>query len=120
MQVIGKWYVGYGAFLCLCGVVGYLSNPEAAKTALISGTVFGGLMAFWGYLMLRQWPAAWWAAAITTVMLTGVFTWRSTVGWQQTLAGEPKLFAAILISLMLAASLLSLAVLCLAKFKSRH
>ena len=28
---IGRWYIGFGLFLILCGVAGYLSNPEAAQ-----------------------------------------------------------------------------------------
>lgn len=107
MQYLGKWFIGYGVFLVLCGVAGYLSNPEAAKTALISGSVFGLLSALWGVLFLLGQRWAWWPALAVTLLLVGAFTWRATVGWQATFAGEDKLFAASLISLMWLASLAS-------------
>lgn len=111
MQTLGKWYLGYGLFLILCGLAGYLSNPEAAKTALISGSTFGLLSALWGALFLRGIAATWWLALIVTAMLAVVFTWRASVGWQETFAGEDKLFAASLISCMWLASVASLVML---------
>ncbi|WFB37762.1 hypothetical protein P3T73_08320 [Kiritimatiellota bacterium B12222] len=106
---IGRWYVGYGLFLFLCGVMGFASNPSAAKTALISGGTFGSLSALWGFWMLkggRVLPFI--AAGMTTLMLCGVFTWRATVSWQAVSRGEPKWVAAILITSMLLGSALSL------------
>lgn len=111
MIFTGRWFVGFGLFLVLCGVAGFLSNPTAAKTALISGGTFGLLSAFWGVLMLRGFAWARWAALATTGMLAVVFTWRSAVGWMAWSAGEPKLFAASLITLMLAGAVASLIVL---------
>ncbi len=111
MRFCGKWFLGYGLFLFLCGLTGYLSNPEAAKTALISGSVFGALSFGWGVLMLSGIPWARIAAAVTTGFLSLVFIWRSSVSWMDTAAGEPKAFAAALITLMLLGTLASLAVL---------
>lgn len=111
MKFCGKWFAGYGVFLFLCGLAGYLSNPEAAKTALISGSVFGALSLGWGVLMLTGRPWARKAAAATTAMLAGVFVWRSSASWMATAGGEPKAFAAALITLMLVGSLASLFVL---------
>jgi hypothetical protein len=51
------------------------------------------------------------AAWVSTLLLVAAFSWRSIAGWMAYAAGEPKLFAASLITLMLAASLVSLAVL---------
>ena len=116
MRFCGKWFLGYGLFLFLCGLAGYLSNPEAAKTALISGSVFGALSFGWGLLMLGSIRWARIAAAVTTGMLSVVFIWRSSASWMATADGEAKTFAAILITLMLLGSLLSLAVL----WKSRN
>lgn len=96
----------YGAFLIVAGVAGFLSNPEKAKTALLSGGLFGGLSLLWGWLARggRRWAP--WAALATAGLLGLVFTWRATVGWQQVAAGNAdKRFAAVLISLMLAATL---------------
>lgn len=111
MKFTGRWFLGFGLFLILCGIAGYLSNPSGAKTALFSGGTFGLLSAFWGVLMLRGFTLARLAAIICTTFLAAVFFWRATVGWMAFSAGEPKLFAASLITLMLAGSLLSIAVL---------
>jgi uncharacterized membrane protein (UPF0136 family) len=111
MDSTGRWFVGFGVFLILCGIAGYLSNPAGAKTALISGGTFGGLSALWGVLMLKGFAWAKVAAWISTLVLVAAFAWRSIAGWMAYAAGEPKLFAASLITLMLVASLASLAVL---------
>ncbi|MFM8718785.1 MAG: hypothetical protein ACKOFH_04505, partial [Chthoniobacterales bacterium] len=65
----------------------------------------------WGFLMLRGFAWAKVAAWVSTLVLVAAFTWRSVVGWMAYAAGEPKLFAASLITLMLVASVASLAVL---------
>ena len=56
------------------------------------------------------------AALGCTGFLASVFTWRAAAGWMAYSAGQPKLFAAILITLMLAGSLISIGVL----VKNRH
>ena len=111
MIFAGRWFVGFGLFLLLCGLAGYLSNPAGAKTALISGGTFGGLSSLWGILMLKGFGRVKLAAWVSTMVLVAAFAWRSMAGWMAYAAGEPKLFAASLITLMLAASLASLAVL---------
>ena len=111
MSFTGRWFLGFGIFLIVCGAVGYLSNPAGAKTALISGGTFGGLSAIWGLLMMKGFAWAKVAAWVSTLLLVAAFAWRSAVGWMAYAAGEPKLFAASLITLMLAASLVSLVVL---------
>jgi uncharacterized membrane protein (UPF0136 family) len=111
MSLLGRWFVGFGIFLILCGLAGYLSNPAGAKTALLSGGAFGALSAFWGALMLKGVVWARIAAMLSTLMLIAAFAWRSFAGWQAYAAGEPKLFAASLITLMLVVSAMSLAVL---------
>ena len=111
MSFTGRWFLGLGIFLIVCGAAGYLSNPAGAKTALISGGTFGGLSAIWGLLMMKGFAWAKVAAWVSTLLLVAAFAWRSIAGWMAYAAGEPKLFAASLITLMLAASLVSLAVL---------
>jgi len=104
----------YGAFLIVMGLLGYLSNPEKAKTALMSGGTFGALSIVWGVLGARgaRWSLP--AALATTGLLALVFAWRASVGWLAVIDGKrEKLFAASLITLMLAASVLML--LCLLK-----
>lgn len=100
-----RWLIGFGFFLILCGLAGYASNPEAAKTALISGSLFGGLSILWGVLLGKGIAFAKWAALVMTILLCGVFGWRSTATWQKVMDGEPKTFAATLITLMLVGSL---------------
>jgi hypothetical protein len=51
------------------------------------------------------------AAWVSTLVLVAAFAWRSIAGWMAYVGGEPKLFAASLITLMLVASLASLGVL---------
>ncbi len=103
------YLIFYGAFLIVFGLLGYLSNPEKAKTALMSGGSFGALSILWGVLGARGIRWSWPAALVTTGFLALVFAWRATVGWLAVLDGKSeKLFAAILITLMLAASALML------------
>jgi hypothetical protein len=109
---LGKWMIGYGAFLVAAGVTGYLSNPEKAATALLSGGTFGGLSVAWGLLLLRGRGWAYPAALATTGLLTLVFAWRSTATWLAVSGGRPeKLFAAVLITAMFAASAVTIVVL---------
>jgi len=102
---LGGWLIGYGLFLIVVGITGYLSNPEKAKTALMSGGLFGGLAIACGVL---RWRGAAWAGKVAlglTSFLTLIFTWRATVGWLAVAQGNTdKLLAAVLITLMLAAS----------------
>jgi uncharacterized membrane protein (UPF0136 family) len=111
MSFAGRWFVGFGVFLILCGIAGFLSNPAGAKTALISGGAFGGLSALWGVLMLRGMAWARVAAWVSTLVLVAAFAWRATAGWMAWAAGEPKLFAASLITVMLVGALASVVVL---------
>lgn len=89
-------------FLIVMGLLGYLSNPEKAKTALMSGGTFGALSILWGVLGARgvRWSRP--AAIVTTGLLAVVFAWRASVGWLAVLGGKSeKLFAAVLITTML-------------------
>jgi uncharacterized membrane protein (UPF0136 family) len=108
----GNWLLGYGAFLMAIGVVGYLSNPQKAATALISGGTFGALSMAWGLLLRagRGWALK--GAIATTGFLSLVFAWRSIASWMAVINGMPeKLVAASLITAMLVASVVTLFVL---------
>lgn len=107
-----RWIIAYGCFLIAVGLAGYLSNPEKAITALVSGGTFGlisiglGLAAAWG----KSWARP--ATLGVTGFLSLIFFWRSTVSWMAALGEEPdKKLAAILISLMLLASVSLIVVL---------
>lgn len=96
----------YGAFLILVGLMGYLSNPEKAKTALMSGGTFGLLQMGLGWLSHRGWRPAGTIALGVAVFLGLIFTWRATVSWMAVAGGQQeKLVAAVLISSMLVATL---------------
>ena len=111
-KILGKWMMGYGAFLVAMGLAGYLSNPDKAVTALMSGGLFGGLSILWGWLMHAGQCWSRWAALATTGLLTAVFTWRATVSWTAVAEGHPdKWVAALLISAMGLASLAMLGLL---------
>ena len=70
MTKLARWLILYGAFLIFAGVIGYLSNPEKAKTALLSGGIFGGLSILWGVLIVKGFAWSQKAALVTTGFLT--------------------------------------------------
>lgn len=95
----------YGAFLMVIGLVGHSSNPEEANTASIFGGTFGAFAIFWGVLGARgvRWGMP--AAIATTGLLAVGFAWLAAWGWMAVLAGNSeKLFAAVLITTILASS----------------
>ena len=103
---LSKWMIAYGLFLIAMGAAGYLSNPEKAATALMSGGTFGALSMLWGWLMSRGIGWSRWAAGTTTALLVVVFASRASVSWMTFAGGaSEKLTAAILITLMGTASL---------------
>ncbi len=108
MSFLGKWFIGFGVFLIVCGILGFASNPAAAKTALITGSFFGGINLLMGWAFLRGFSAVRYAAAPLTLLLIAAFSWRSYAGWAQVAEGEPKVFAATLISTMLIGAILTL------------
>ncbi len=106
MKRIAAPLIFYGVFLIAVGIAGYLSNPEKAKTALMSGGTFGLLSIGLGILARRNWRPAFGVSFGVAAFLALVFSWRSTVSWMAVADGQPeKLTAAILISSMLAATL---------------
>jgi uncharacterized membrane protein (UPF0136 family) len=99
----------FGTYLILAGLAGYLSNPEKAKTALLSGGLFGVLSLVCGLLLIKGRS---WANLIglgLCAMLSITFLWRATVGWTAVFNGQSeKLFASALISSMLVGALMTL------------
>ncbi len=107
-----RYLMLYGVFLTVMGLLGYLSNPEKAKTALMSGGTFGALSIIWGVLGARGFAWSRWAAIISTSFLALVFAWRSSIVWSAIFQGNSeKLYSASLIGLMLVASLVMLPLL---------
>jgi len=108
------WLVLYSFLLFEVAVAAVMYNPvngqfgfnAAAKTALISGGVCGGLSLLWAFLLWRRarWPFI--AAMLTTTLFLAAFTWRATVAWTAFAGGaSEKGYAASLITLMGLASL---------------
>ena len=97
--------VGYGAFLILVGLLGYLSNPEKAKTALMSGGTFGLINIVLGYLASRNWRRSVPVALAVAAFLSAIFCWRVIVTWNAFASGNSdKLVPGLLITSMLFAS----------------
>jgi len=108
----GKILIGYGTFLIVCGVVGWVAAgfTANARTAIVAGSATGLLMITLGILALKLPPAgsraAIWAAAVFALLFTGVFTWRASIAW----GGLPeKLYVAVLLSTMALASVVTAA-----------
>jgi uncharacterized membrane protein len=102
MKSIAFSLFAYVAFLILAGLAGYLSNPEKAKTALMSGGTFGLLSIALAVLALRGWRPVIGAALGVGGFLALTFIWRSSVSWMAVAGGQQeKMFAAILITTML-------------------
>jgi uncharacterized membrane protein (UPF0136 family) len=112
MKSISKGLCVYGTFLIIVGLIGYLSNPEKAKTALLSGGTFGALNIALGWLGSRGWKRSIPIALVVCLLLGGVFTWRTIVSWMAHAEGQPdKLVPAVLISSMLMATVVMIMLL---------
>lgn len=91
----------YGIFLMLIGLAGFLNNPAAAKTALITGGAFGSIHLLWGWLWNRRMSLARAGLWVTLSMVLAASTWRSWVSWQAFLDGDAsKRTVAILLTAM--------------------
>ena len=102
------------------GIVAVMYDPKsgqfgfnpAAKTALMSGGICGGLSLAWGLLLGRGFQWARVAAMISGSLFLAAFTWRSIAGWMAFAGGQPeKWFASTLITGMWVATLVMLIML---------
>lgn len=102
----------YGIFLIDMGLIGYLTNPERAQTALISGGLFGILSIFLGILWGRNFSASRPLSFGILSLLFIVFSWRATVSWLAYNGGnDEKFWPAIIITAMLLATFFTLVIL---------
>ena len=111
--------LAYGLFLIAIGIAGYANNPEKAKTALISGGIFGGIHLVWSYLWNRKHEIARKGVAVTLILVLIVSAWRTWVSWQAFLDGDPakKLIAFLLTAMLLGTLRVFLRYLTLPKWK---
>lgn len=101
-----------GILVIFLGVIGYESHPEKAHTALISGGGFGALFILWGVLGARRARGSKPAALITAALLSAACVWRASLGWLAVASGQSeKVFASMIITLMLAVALLAMVLL---------
>ena len=101
-----------GIFVSLLGVIGYVTHPERAHTALIFGGGFGALSILWGILAAKgvRWSKP--AAVVTAIVLSVACVRRASLGWLAVANGQSdKVFASLVITLMLAVSTVMLVVL---------
>ena len=106
--------VCYGLFLIGVALIAVMYEPKsgqlgfnpAAKTALLSGGICGGLSIVWGVLLGRGYQWARVGAIISCALFLAAFTWRAIAGWMAFAGGQTeKWFAATLITCMWAATL---------------
>ena len=115
------YMVVFGVLLILLGVAGYMTHPEKAHTALISGGGFGALSILWGILGAKGVRLSLPAAFVTTTLLSLACVWRGIVGWVAVSQGESaKLVPSMLITMMLAVSVTSLSMLLKSKPRPNH
>ena len=99
------YLVVFGIFTALLGVMGYMTHPERAITALIFGGGCGALWMLWGILGAKGIRWSWPAAVATTALFAIACAWRAGVSWLAVAGGQPeKAFASVLITLTLAVS----------------
>jgi hypothetical protein len=106
----------YGAILAVLGIAAVVFAPELgfgfywkAKSGLIVGLVGGGLAAAFGIAARhgKNWAVT--AGLILAFTLLVACSQRALISWKQVSSGQPeKWYAASLISLMVAASLITL------------
>ena len=81
-KTLSQWLVRYGLFLMSVAMVAVMYEPRsgqlgfnaAAKTALISGALCGGLSITWGLLLGRGFPWARAAATVSCSLFLAAFT----------------------------------------------
>jgi uncharacterized membrane protein len=91
---------------------GEIAYNAKAKTALLSGGIAGGISLLWGFLILSRQRWAVVTAIASTLLFSVAFAWRTIAGWTAYSDGAShKWYAATLISIMCAVSLIVLVIL---------
>lgn len=110
----------FGILLVLLGLVGYVTHPETARTALVFGGGFGALWMLLGMLSDKGRRWIWPAALSTTTLLVVGGAWRGSLSWLAVANGQSeKVFASVLITMTLAVSVTMLFLLLRDRKRSR-
>jgi hypothetical protein len=113
MPKYSKVMVGCGALLIVCGLLGWGSAGFEAKaiSAIIAGGATGIIMIGMGLLAASSKRAPMMIGIHMGILLPllfgAMFAWRASKSWAATLAGEPKLVGAVIISVMAVVSLVT-------------
>jgi len=108
-----KILVAYGVFLIAMGLIAFALSgfAEKAKTAIMSGGLSGLIILVCAWALCSRISlvsaAGRYAALLYTVMLVGVFTWRTTAALQEYGTDDWALYKPVVIGTMLVVSILS-------------
>ena len=95
----------YGAFLLICGIIGFEITGETSTSSIVNGIVFGALMIVMGVLLSNGRPWTLPASASAVSIFTVTFAWRGTLQWLAVTDGdEQQTYIAVLLTLMFAVS----------------
>jgi uncharacterized membrane protein (UPF0136 family) len=78
MELLKSLLTCYGVFLITCGIISVLFIGMKAKTALASGGLSGVIALVMAYLAGQGNTIGQYGGLVLTLMLFGVFSWRST------------------------------------------
>ena len=107
--------VRFGVFLIVCGLLGWAATgfSDRGKTAIASGGMSGMVMLICAWLSGGPKPGlrrvGFYAALVMTVLFGAAFVWRAVVAWMALMAGDPKLYVALLLTVMALAAMVVLA-----------
>jgi hypothetical protein len=100
----------YGDLLIALGLVGVWLSPSDAAISLRLGSTSGMLVIIWGVLGARGRRCHLFLALAGVAVAALCFLWQSSLGWLAVWEGKPgNLLEAILLTLILAGSILMLA-----------
>ncbi|MBI2794178.1 MAG: hypothetical protein HYX66_05950 [Ignavibacteria bacterium] len=87
-SAVSNLLVAYGAFLVVCGIIGYRLTHQESSSSIVNGIVSGILMMVLGaiYRSGRPWTLP--AALSATAIFTFTFIWRGTVKWITVIGGH--------------------------------